>query len=550
MPTERKLMKMAVDEAIQCPSVPSLGNPKVGAVVLTKAGNVYRSHRGEFEGHPDDHAEFNVLTKKVPKEELEGCTVFTTLEPCTDRGANKLPCFEHILNAKAERVFIGLSDPNPVVLGVGRLRLEDAGIEVRAFDPDLRDKLDRINRSFVFRHKRNLKDRERNKRTTDPMRFKALNRPLLEELGRIRHADVNETPNFPLISKEAWMPDRLIPMHEVDKRSAGFAVRQDELPPVMPVVCGFNGLYSDWVKTNNPNTRLTPNSAFRMMGIKVLDGVPAFELSACNYLDFFNSIEAAMFELSADVAPKLDQARKKESAKGRRVQTEDIVQQVSGDLNLPLRSSFGDITTDFEKRCATIGVNCLLLVKNSPSGHHEIFLHDRTPLPNAQDTAAEAQNVFHVVPAGTFQSDEPEELNPRSIARTAMREYAEELVSEERVEQEVASGRDFMELPELKKLAASFEDGSTTLWHMGFGLDPATTKPELLCLMILDAKAVGITSYDEFFKENWEGKYFPVMWNKKAIKAWAAEERMLPAGAACLELAHTKFEEINAMLES
>jgi ATP-dependent DNA helicase RecG len=57
--------------------------PKVGCVVVTKPGKINSGYRGELE--PGEDAEFTVMEKKMVEEQLAGATVYTTLEPCTDR---------------------------------------------------------------------------------------------------------------------------------------------------------------------------------------------------------------------------------------------------------------------------------------------------------------------------------------------------------------------------------------------------------------------------------------------------------------------------------
>lgn len=80
--------------------------PKVGAVLLFPDGRVETAYRGEL--RDGDHAEFTLLERKLANENLEGCTLFTTLEPCVKRSPPKVPCCRRTTNARIKKVFVGI----------------------------------------------------------------------------------------------------------------------------------------------------------------------------------------------------------------------------------------------------------------------------------------------------------------------------------------------------------------------------------------------------------------------------------------------------------
>src|SRR6266550_400281 len=86
MPSDRECMELAVAQAREQAERYGLGesaarpNPLVGCVLVTRDGTVHTAYRGK-EGGKDDHAEYTVLEKIVPREKHAGATVFTTLEP-------------------------------------------------------------------------------------------------------------------------------------------------------------------------------------------------------------------------------------------------------------------------------------------------------------------------------------------------------------------------------------------------------------------------------------------------------------------------------------
>ncbi len=141
-----KGMKIAVDLLKKCQSEVGRVSPKVAAVVIEAGAITETAFRGEYE--PGDHAEFTILEKKLKSRDMKDVTLITTLEPCTVRGASKIPCAERIIQSGIRRVLIGTLDPNPVIRGQGVLALERAGIAVEMFPDDLRRLIRRENEIF------------------------------------------------------------------------------------------------------------------------------------------------------------------------------------------------------------------------------------------------------------------------------------------------------------------------------------------------------------------------------------------------------------------
>jgi diaminohydroxyphosphoribosylaminopyrimidine deaminase/5-amino-6-(5-phosphoribosylamino)uracil reductase len=99
-------------------------NPMVGAVIV-KDGKIIGEGYHEFFGGP--HAEVNAIANA--SEDVEGSTIYVTLEPCCHYGKTP-PCANTIINNKISRVVVGAGDPNPLVAGKGIQMLRDSGIEV------------------------------------------------------------------------------------------------------------------------------------------------------------------------------------------------------------------------------------------------------------------------------------------------------------------------------------------------------------------------------------------------------------------------------------
>lgn len=99
-------------------------NPLVGAVIV-KNNEVIGT--GYHESYGKEHAERNAV--KSCNEDLEGSTIYVTLEPCDHHGKQP-PCVDLIIEKKFKRVVIGMTDPNPLVSGKSIKKLKSHGIEV------------------------------------------------------------------------------------------------------------------------------------------------------------------------------------------------------------------------------------------------------------------------------------------------------------------------------------------------------------------------------------------------------------------------------------
>lgn len=105
-------------------------NPAVGAVIV-KDGVVLGKgwHRKAGLPHAEREAIADVLLR-YSKEEMEGATIYVTLEPCSTHGRTP-PCTQGILDVGISRVVYGAEDPNPGHVGAAKKILESAGVEVR-----------------------------------------------------------------------------------------------------------------------------------------------------------------------------------------------------------------------------------------------------------------------------------------------------------------------------------------------------------------------------------------------------------------------------------
>lgn len=121
-------------------------NPRVGCVIVKDEVIV---GEGAHLKAGEPHAEVHAL--RAAGERARGAEVFVTLEPCNHHGRTP-PCVDALISAGVSKVFVAMSDPNPLVRGLGLARLQAAGIETEV--GLLQPAAERLNRGFLSRMRR------------------------------------------------------------------------------------------------------------------------------------------------------------------------------------------------------------------------------------------------------------------------------------------------------------------------------------------------------------------------------------------------------------
>ena len=102
-------------------------NPWVGCVIVTTDGQAFT---GATETPGGRHAEIVALdAARLANAQLQGATVYTTLEPCHHQGRTG-PCTKALIDARVARVVSAITDPDAQVGGQGFQALRNAGINV------------------------------------------------------------------------------------------------------------------------------------------------------------------------------------------------------------------------------------------------------------------------------------------------------------------------------------------------------------------------------------------------------------------------------------
>jgi ATP-dependent DNA helicase RecG len=138
-----ELMEMAYQESmLSVHEHDDKPDPFVGAILTTADGKILATaHRGEL--RIGEHCEYTLIERKLKTENLSGCHLYVTLEPCIDkvRTKPKRGCATHIFKARLSKVFIGIRDPDIDIENEGANELIAKGIQVEDFHSDVADKI-------------------------------------------------------------------------------------------------------------------------------------------------------------------------------------------------------------------------------------------------------------------------------------------------------------------------------------------------------------------------------------------------------------------------
>jgi diaminohydroxyphosphoribosylaminopyrimidine deaminase / 5-amino-6-(5-phosphoribosylamino)uracil reductase len=130
-------MRYAIELAHRCPAVP--GAYSVGAVIVDEHGNELATG---FSRDVDDqvHAEESALAKLPAGDpRLPAATIYSTLEPCSQRKSRPRTCTELIIEARIPRAVIAWREPGLFVADCrGHELLTAAGVTVVEL-PELAD---------------------------------------------------------------------------------------------------------------------------------------------------------------------------------------------------------------------------------------------------------------------------------------------------------------------------------------------------------------------------------------------------------------------------
>jgi diaminohydroxyphosphoribosylaminopyrimidine deaminase / 5-amino-6-(5-phosphoribosylamino)uracil reductase len=134
--SDHQWMRHAIELAHRCP--PAGGAYSVGAVIVDAHGQEIASgYSREVDAH--GHAEETALAKAAGDPRLAGATLYSTLEPCSQRRSRPRTCTQLIMESGIGRVVVAWREPELFVADCQGVEiLARSGITVVEF-PELAD---------------------------------------------------------------------------------------------------------------------------------------------------------------------------------------------------------------------------------------------------------------------------------------------------------------------------------------------------------------------------------------------------------------------------
>jgi diaminohydroxyphosphoribosylaminopyrimidine deaminase/5-amino-6-(5-phosphoribosylamino)uracil reductase len=118
-------------------------NPMVGCVIVHQGRIIGEGFHTKYGSH---HAEVEAIKSVKNKELLSESTLYVNLEPCSHYGKTP-PCADLIIQNKIPEVVFAIEDPNPLVAGNGKRKLEENGVKV--VSGILADEARELNKRFL-----------------------------------------------------------------------------------------------------------------------------------------------------------------------------------------------------------------------------------------------------------------------------------------------------------------------------------------------------------------------------------------------------------------
>jgi hypothetical protein len=307
------------------------------------------------------------------------------------------------------------------------------------------------------------------------LKFRNDNRIALSEIARLYYDAIgfeNALPSaISALSTKEFLPEEPIDIKTIDEHRLILNKRFAFAP------LSFN---KDYVKTtldSNKGRKLFNGEIYRL-----IDARPErFEFSTGKYFNFFNSCEGLSFEF-VDLIFKQGAFKEWVSNKNKE-KFNAIVKFLIDHQSLNNRSLL-DIF-NFKSRETAFGTCALVIMKRS-NEEPQFILNVRSL------QLAETPNLFHVIPAGTFQpyfQNGQYSKEQFKFSENIYREFIEELINDkymreyERVEK--GSYRAIYREQADEAYKKLFEDNNVTVHYLGMVIDPLNLKPEILTTFLI-----------------------------------------------------------------
>ncbi len=127
---DRYMLRRAIALSRRCE--PSQTSYCVGALLLTRSGDLYEgfTHETQAANHAEEEAIHKALSAEV---DLKGATLYTSMEPCSQRKSKPGSCSQLIIEHGIGKVVYAAAEPDLFVQADGVGMLARAGVEVVQF---------------------------------------------------------------------------------------------------------------------------------------------------------------------------------------------------------------------------------------------------------------------------------------------------------------------------------------------------------------------------------------------------------------------------------
>ncbi|MFR9504298.1 MAG: dihydrofolate reductase family protein [Rikenellaceae bacterium] len=124
-------MERAIEISRNC--CPSQSSYCVGAVIITSTGEIFEGYTHETS--PTHHAEQEAVKKALQAgADLRGATIYSSMEPCSQRSSEPESCSAIIIRHRFARALFALYEPSCFVCCNGALNMRNTGVEVHCID--------------------------------------------------------------------------------------------------------------------------------------------------------------------------------------------------------------------------------------------------------------------------------------------------------------------------------------------------------------------------------------------------------------------------------
>lgn len=278
--------------------------------------------------------------------------------------------------------------------------------------------------------------------------------------------------------------------------------------------------------------QMVDNNSYRLYDvIPQPGGKLQLVVAPSSYFKFYNTCEVLSYELANAVSNR--DLRMGYSILTRR--------------KLKLRNKVSNIFA-LRNRHIGIGVNTLFIMYNnrrpedrlSPNDPgHDFLMHFRS----VKHTVAEAINTYHVIPAGIYQPPSNDFTNfnvDKDLRNTILREFCEELYNQpEFTFLETAQVLDKNQRVQRMKKLIDDPSKKWNVYFLGLGLDPLTTKCEILACMTCDLSDYRMKS----FTPNEEGNIIPRVFTRDNLCEFIEDKKTLPAAKMILQIVHDHYDQ-------